>query len=617
MNISRLLHKEGIKLKLGGTNKKEILDELIELHCSLGNVSDREVFTTSILDREKLFSTGLEHGVALPHAKCDAVEELSLVMGISPDGIDFESHDGVPSNIFFMIAAPKESIRDHIKTISRLTTFLLEEDFRKKLLECTTENEILDIIEEREMDYVCRKKKKKIVGAEILAVTACPTGIAHTYMAAEALSKKAEELKIKLKVETNGSSGVMNALTDEDIKRAKCIIIASDKAVEMGRFNGKNIIEVPVADGIKIPEKLIKDALAGKGTICEASQTTPSNKKVRTGVYKHLMNGVSNMLPFVVGGGILIAISFMFGIKAFDINDPTYNPIAKFLMDIGGGTGAFGLMVPILAGFIGMSIADKPGFMPAMIGGFMAMTSGAGFLGGMLAGFVGGYSSNFIKRITSNLPKNLDGIKVILVYPVLGLLLTGILMKLLLVPVSHLNVIIINLLENLSGSNLILLGIILGGMMAVDMGGPINKAAFTFGLAAIAAGDFHPHAAVMAGGMVPPLGIALATTFFKNLFSKEDREAGVTNYVLGASFITEGAIPFAAKDPTVIIPSCIIGSAVAGGLTMYFNCTLPAPHGGIFVIPLVNNPILYLVSILLGAITTALFIVIFKKKSKV
>lgn len=489
----------------------------------------------------------------------------------------------------------------------------MDDDFREKLLKVETKQEILDLINNKESGEEEMAEGNQSGKEFILAVTACPTGIAHTYMAAKSLEKKAEELGVEIKVETNGSVGIKNELTKEDIEKSRAIIVAADKKVEMTRFDGKHVIEVPVVQGIKNPEELIKKAASQDAPIYKADKKAVAQSEeeemhpLKKYFYKPLMNGVSNMLPFVVGGGILIAISFMFGIKAFDANDPSFHPFAKFLMDIGGG-GAFSLMIPILAGFIGMAIADRPAFMPAMVGGLMAKNSGGGFLGGLIAGFLAGYVILGLKKSLSGLPEALEGLKPVLIFPLLGLFITGGLMTLLLGPVAGINNGMATFLNNMGTGNMLLLGIVLGGMMAVDMGGPVNKAAFTFGIAMIDAGNFAPHAAVMAGGMVPPLAIALATTIFKNKFTVAERENGLTNYVMGASFITEGAIPFAAADPVRVLPACILGSGVAGGLAMLFGCTLPAPHGGLFVLPVIGNWPMYLVAVAVGSLLTAIII---------
>ena len=598
--LDKMLVKDCIKLNLNAKNKIEVIDELVDVLYNAGRLNDKDEFRKTILNREEQSSTGLEEGIAIPHGKSSSVKIPTVAFGLSKDGIDYDSLDGEPSKLFFMIAAPADATDSHIETLSQLTSLLLDDDIREQLLKVKTEQEVLDILlKEDNVGEELVPPKDENNDYQVLAVTACPTGIAHTYMAAEALNKKAKEMGIKIKVETNGSTGVKNHLTDEEIKNAKGIIIAADKNVEMARFNGKHVEIVGVKEGIKRPQELIQKALDQTAPVYSNKETkTSSGTSERKGFYKHLMSGVSNMLPFVVGGGILIAISFIFGIKASDPTDPSFSPIAKLLMDIGGGN-AFFLMVPVLAGFIGMSIADRPGFAPAMVGGLISANNGGGFLGGLVGGFLGGYVILFLKKVFAKLPEKLEGIKPVLLYPLFGILITGVLMYTVVIsPVAAVNGGITNFLNSLGTGNLILLGAIVGGMMAIDMGGPINKAAFTFGIAAIAAGNYYPHAAVMAGGMTPPLGIALATTFFKNKFSKEEREAGLTNYIMGASFITEGAIPFAAADPIRVIPSCVIGSALAGGLSMAFKCQLPAPHGGLFVLPIITNPMMYLLVLL-------------------
>jgi fructose PTS system EIIBC or EIIC component len=614
MKITDLIKESSITLDLKGINKETVIRELCELHQKNNNISDLEGYMSDILKREAQSSTGLEEGIAIPHAKSKYVINSSLVLGISKDGVDYDSLDGEASNLFFMIAAPENASDSHIETLSKLTTFLIDDDFREAVLDAKTPKEIIVLINKKEIEEEHSFSEISAVKGSILAVTGCPTGIAHTYMAADALKKKAIEMGIDIKVETNGSTGIKNKLTKEEITNASGIIIAADKAVEMDRFDGKPVLIVPVKDGIKRPEELINDAPTSPLYKADNKNNSNNDKTPnRSGFYKHLMNGVSNMLPFVVGGGILIAVSFMFGIKAFDPTDPNFNKFAKFLMDIGGG-GAFALMVPILAGFIGMSIADRPGFMPAMVGGMMANSNGGGFLGGLLAGFIGGYVVNFIKKSTSNMPESMEGLKPILIFPVLGLFITGGIMTVILGPIASINNGMVVFLNGLGTSNLIVLGIVLGGMMAVDMGGPVNKAAFTFGIAAIASGNYAPHAAVMAGGMVPPLGIAIATVLFKNKFTDEEKNSGKTNFILGASFITEGAIPFAAADPLKIIPACIIGSALAGGMAMYFGTELPAPHGGLFVIPIITHPMMYLLSVVTGSLATAGLIGALKKE---
>lgn len=605
--LKSMITKECISLNLTAKSKNDVIDELVNMLFKNGKLNDPKEYKAQILKREEESSTGLEEGIAIPHAKTAAVKVPTVAIGISKDGIDFNSLDGEPSKLFFMIAAPANAKDSHIEVLSQLSTSLLEDDIREGILNAKSKEEIISILLKNEGTTEVIDEGNNF---DVLGVTACPTGIAHTYMAADALRKKADELGVKIKVETNGSTGVKNELTDEDIKNAKGIIVAADTNIEMSRFNGKHVVIVPVTEGIKNPEKLITEATNNSAPIYTADdkEIAAGGKKEKTGFYKHLMSGVSNMLPFVVGGGILIAISFMFGIKASDPNDPAFNPIAKLLMDIGGGN-AFFLMIPVLAGFIGFSIADRPGFAPAMVAGLISANNGAGFLGALIGGFIGGYSIVLLKKVFGNLPESLEGIKPVLLYPLFGIFITGTIMyTVILGPVAALNNGMTAMLQNMGTGNLVLLGVVLAGMMSVDMGGPVNKAAFTFGIAMISAGNYYPHAAVMAGGMVPPLGIAIATTVFKNKFTKEEKDAGKTCYIMGASFITEGAIPFAASDPARVIPSCIIGSAIAGGISMFGKVQLPAPHGGIFVIPVMTNPIMYIVAILVGSFITAALI---------
>lgn len=618
--LRKFIQKECISLELQSKNKADVIDELIGILDKAGKLNDREIFKKEILKREAQSSTGLEEGIAIPHAKTAAVKVPSIAIGISKEGLDYESLDGEVSRLFFMIAAAEGADDTHIELLSKLSTILLEDEVREALLHAKSKEEVIQMLEDEmakeEEEESFLKPEISQDFPEVLAVTACPTGIAHTYMAADSLRKKAEEMGVNIKVETNGSTGVKYELTAEEIKAAKGIIVAADKNVEMERFAGKHVEIVPVKEGIKNPQKLIQNALQQKAPIYQSTAKTASlgsAKKERTGFYKHLMSGVSNMLPFVVGGGILIAICFMFGIKAFDPNDPSYHPFAKLVNDIGGGN-AFFLMIPVLAGFIGMSIADRPGFAPAMVGGLIAMNNGGGFLGGLIGGFLGGYSIVFLKKVFVKLPESLEGIKPVLLYPLFGMFITGSIMYQVIVgPIATINNGLTGFLNNLGTGNLVLLGVVLAVMMSTDMGGPINKAAFTFGIATIAAGNYAPHAAVMAGGMVPPLGIALATTLFQNKFTEDERTAGKTCYILGLSFITEGAIPFAASDPIRVIPSCMVGAGIAGALTMLFGVQLPAPHGGIFVIPVVTHPVQYLLAIGIGSLVTAVLLGILKK----
>ncbi|MEH7653268.1 PTS fructose transporter subunit IIABC [Bacillus safensis] len=624
MKITELLTKHTIKLQLDSQQKEAVIEELVTVLDTAGKLNDKEGYKEAVINREKQSSTGIGEGIAIPHAKTASVKEPAIAFGRSTAGVDYESLDAQPSHLVFMIAATEGANNTHLEALSRLSTLLMREEIRKQLLEAATEDEIIEIINTHDQDDEEEEEVQEEPAAEgkpakILAVTACPTGIAHTFMAADALKEKAKEMGVDIKVETNGSGGIKHALTAKEIEEAPAIIVAADKQVEMERFKGKHVIEVPVTAGIRRPQELIEKAMNQDAPIYKGSggssskDENESSGKGRSGFYKHLMSGVSNMLPFVVGGGILVAISFFWGIKSADPNDPSFNSFAAVLNNI-GGSNALALIVAVLAGFIAMSIADRPGFAPGMVGGFMASAAGAGFLGGLIAGFLAGYIVVLLKKVFTFVPQSLDGIKPVLLYPLFGIFFTGIIMHYIVnTPVKMVMDGLTHWLESLGTGNLVLMGIILAGMMAIDMGGPINKAAYTFGLAMIAAGNYAPHAAIMAGGMVPPLGIALATTIFRNKFSKRDREAGITCYFMGAAFITEGAIPFAAADPLRVIPSAVIGAAVAGGLTEFFRVTLPAPHGGLFVFWVTNHPVLYIISILIGAVVTAILLGILKK----
>ncbi|WP_078555538.1 PTS fructose transporter subunit IIABC [Bacillus alkalicellulosilyticus] len=621
MRISDLLKKETMILNVTAISKAGVIDELVTKLDRAGRLHNREEFKKAILAREAQTTTGIGEGIAIPHAKSAAVKTPAIAFGRSTAGIDYEALDNKPSHLFFMIAASEGANNEHLETLARLSTLLIDEDFRNSLLEARNEDEILVAIDRKEAEKAKEESTSYQSGGtrkKILAVTGCPTGIAHTYMAADALKQKAQELGIDIKVETNGSDGVKNQLTAKEIEEADAIVVTADTKIDMNRFAGKKVINTGVTDGIRKPKELLEKASSGDVPIYhgeDSSEKGPKQERQRTGFYKHLMNGVSNMLPFVVGGGILIALSFVFGIQAFDPEHESYHPIAELLMTIGGGN-AFHLMIPVLAGFIAMSIADRPGLAPGMVGGLLALTGGAGFLGGIIAGFLAGYLVVLLRYVFKELPRSLGGIKTILIFPFFGILITGVIMSEVVVgPVSAFNMMLENWLGGMTTANAVLLGIILGGMMAVDMGGPINKAAFTFGIAMIDAGNFGPHAAIMAGGMVPPLGIALATTIFRNKFTLQEREAGKTNYIMGATFITEGAIPFAAADPGRVIPSIIVGSAIAGALTMMFGIGLPAPHGGIFVVWIVQGSVfLYLLAIIIGSVVTALLLGFLKKK---
>ncbi|MEW9053134.1 MAG: fructose-specific PTS transporter subunit EIIC [Neobacillus sp.] len=619
MRITELLTKETINLSLKSNQKSDVIEELVTVLDSAGKLTNRSEFKKAILKREEQSTTGIGEGIAIPHAKTKAVKQPAIVFGRSTAGVNYDSLDGQPAHLFFMIAATEGANNTHLEALARLSTILMKEEVRKQLLTAESKDDVIHIInsydQEGEEEEQSMASKKQF----IVAVTACPTGIAHTYMSADALKAKAAQMGVDIKVETNGSGGAKNVLTASDIENAVAVIVAADTKVEMDRFNGKHVIEAAVADGIRKPQQLIERALKQdapiyRGSGKSTSEAQQGGRGIGATIYKHLMSGVSNMLPFVVGGGILIAISFMFGFNAFNPDDPTYHPIAEALMTIGGGN-AFALMVPVLAGFIAMSIADRPGFAAGMVGGMMATSGGAGFLGGLVAGFLAGYVVVGLKKLLAGIPSSLEGIKTILLYPLLGIAITGFIMLFVVnKPVGALNTAISDWLSGLGTGNAILLGIILGLMMAFDMGGPVNKAAYVFGTGLLANGVFEPMAAIMAAGMVPPLGIALATTLFKKKFNKQDREAGKVNYIMGFSFITEGAIPFAAADPVRVIPSLMAGSAVAGALSMMFSIGLRAPHGGVFVIPLVDGSwLLYLLAVIIGAVVSALLMGFLKK----
>ena len=620
MKITELLSINTILLNIEGNQKEETIDQLVEVLFKAGKISDRSEFKAAILKREEQSTTGIGDGIAIPHAKTKVVNEAAIVFGKSAAGVNYESLDGKPAHLFFMIAAPEGANNTHLEALARLSGLLMKAEVRYELLKATTPEEIIDTInrydKEEKQETVITNKKNFIV-----AVTGCPTGIAHTYMAADSLKAKASEMGVDIKVETNGSGGAKNVLTKDEIENATAVIIAADINVEMERFKGKHVIQAAVAEGIRRPEQLIDKAQKQDAPIFKGNNS-PSEKAVdqkdsRNGFYKHLMNGVSNMLPFVVGGGILIAISFMFGYNSANPDDPSYNPIAAVIKAIGGDN-AFALIVPVLAGFIALSIADRPGFAPGMVGGMMAAHGGAGFLGGLVAGFLAGYIVLLLKKVFAGLPRSLEGIKSILIYPLLGIAITGFMMHYVINnPVAWVNKEIADWLTGLGTGNAVLLGIVLGLMMSFDMGGPVNKAAYVFGTGLLASGVYQPMAAIMAAGMVPPLAIALATTFFKNKFNEQDRDAGKACYVMGLSFITEGAIPFAAADPLRVIPSVMAGSAIAGALSMAFGIGLRAPHGGIFVVPLVENgALLYALAILVGSVVSALLIGFLKKPVK-
>lgn len=648
MRITELLQDVTIDLGVKVSSKEEAIDHLVDLMVKGGNISDREEYKKGILAREATGTTGIGGGIAIPHAKNKAVTKAGLASMTVPDGVDYEAMDGEPSDVFFMIAAPAEGSDVHLEALARLSTILMDPVFKEKLLKATTKEEYLKLIDEKETEKFPEEAEKKEEqpekttkdGYRVLAVTACPTGIAHTFMAAESLENKAKEMGIALKAETNGSGGAKNILTKEEIEHCDGIIVAADKNVEMARFDGKQVLQTKVADGINKPQELIQTILDGKAPTYHHSGAAQEEEQgegesVGRQIYKHLMNGVSHMLPFVIGGGILIALAFLFDNQAINpANFGKNTPLAATLKTI--GEQAFGFMLPILAGFIAMSIADRPGLAVGFVGGALAnggytfanimsydssKAISSGFIGALLAGFIGGYIIVLLRKLFDKLPSALEGLKPILLYPVCGILIMGIIMIAINPIVGAINTGLNNFLSSMSGTSSILLGAILGGMMSVDMGGPFNKAAYVFGTAQLTvanagAEQYAIMAAVMAGGMVPPLAIALCTTFFKNRFTENERKSGVVNYVMGLSFITEGAIPFAAGDPIHILPPCIIGSAVAGALSMAFHCGLPAPHGGIFVIGVITNPLQYILSVAIGAVIGMLIMSFTKKPLK-
>lgn len=637
MTIRDLLAAESINLNGTPAGKTEALNQCIDLMAKSGKIADVEKYRKGVFAREEEGTTGIGMGIAIPHCKSDAVTKAGLAAMVVKDGVDFESLDGTPAKIIFLIAAPNTEDNVHLQVLSKLSVMLMDEQFTNSLINAGSVDEFLNIIDSAEKakdEKEAAKEAKEPVEVKkddvfIVAVTACPTGIAHTYMAAEAIEKKAKELGYQVKVETRGSAGAKNVLTDDEIAKATGVIVACDTNVSTDRFDGKKVIECQVSDGINKTEELVKRIAAGDAPVFKASgkkeashSSIGGKESIGHQIYKHLMNGVSHMLPFVVGGGILIAIAFLIDGFSVDLNSLPADQRANFgtitqgaaLFKGIGGT-AFGFMLPILAGFIAMSIADRPGLAVGFVGGSIAANGTSGFLGALVAGFVAGYIVNLLKKIFSKLPESLDGVKPVLLYPLLGIFLIGVIMQFVVEPpIGALNTAINNGLNGLNGASAVVLGVLLGGMMAIDMGGPVNKAAYVFGTASIAAGNYNIMAAVMIGGMVPPLAIALATIFFKNKFTAEERKAGPTNFIMGLSFITEGAIPFAASDPLHVLPACAVGSAVAGGLSMAFGCTLMAPHGGIFVVPTIGNPLMYLVALVIGSFIACGLLGLLKKK---
>ena len=659
MQITDLLKPQSVLLNADPVTKADAIYTLGELMEKGGNLIDKGEYLAAVFAREESGSTGLGDGIATPHAKSAGVKEAGLAAMVVPHGVDFEALDGQPSRLFFMIAAPEGAADTHVEVLSQLAMMVIDPDFKEALiaaptverfLELVTAKEqgnfdpsvegyikqpesqetpsVTDAIEAKATEAIEKVAPKISVGNphyDVLAVTGCPTGIAHTYMAAESLERKAKEMGISLKVEKNGASGVKDALTAEEIAHAKCIIVASDRQVEMARFNGKPMIQTKVANGINKAEELLTEAMAGTAAVYQASAAdreaaeiaASASDSVGRQIYKHLMNGVSHMLPFVIGGGILIALAFLFDI--FDPANPknfgSGTPLSAFLMQIGGAS--FGFMLPVLAGYIAMSIADRPGLVAGFVGGLLANQGGSGFLGALIAGFAAGYLVLLVKKLVSGLPQALEGTKPVLFYPVLGVLFIGLAITFVInPPVSALNHWLMDSLQSMGTTSRVLLGLIFGAMMSVDMGGPVNKAAYVIGTGALATGEYGIMAAVMAGGMVPPLAIALCTTFFPSRFTEAERKSGITNYIMGLSFITEGAIPFAAADPVRVLPACIIGAGTAGALSMFFECTLRAPHGGIFVVPTIGNPLLYLASIAIGSVVACFILALVKPSLK-
>lgn len=659
MKITDLLKPQSILLNAAPVTKADAIYILGDLMDKSGNLSDKAEYLQAVFAREESGSTGLGDGIATPHAKSTGVKEAGLAAMVVPNGVDFDALDGQPSRLFFMIAAPENAADTHIEVLSKLATMVIDPDFKNALIQATTVDRFLELISAKEkgnfdpsvegyiktadaqnaasiteaIEAKATEAIEKVIPKvtvdnphyDVLAVTGCPTGIAHTYMAAESLERKAKEMGISLKVEKNGASGIKDALSTEEINHAKCIIVASDRQVEMARFDGKPMIQTKVANGINKAEELLREAISGTAPVYHASQSDKDSANSAIDakdsfgrqIYKHLMNGVSHMLPFVIGGGILIALAFLF--DTFNPANPSGfgsgTPLSAFLMKIGGAS--FGFMLPVLAGYIAMSIADRPGLVAGFVGGLLANQGGSGFLGALIAGFAAGYLVLLVKKLVSGLPQALEGTKPVLFYPVLGVLFIGIAITFIInPPVSALNEWLMTSLQTMGTTSRVLLGLIFGAMMSVDMGGPVNKAAYVIGTGALATGEYGIMAAVMAGGMVPPLAIALCTTFFPSRFTEAERKSGITNYIMGLSFITEGAIPFAAADPIRVLPSCIIGAGTAGALSMFFECTLRAPHGGIFVVPTIGNPLLYLASIAIGSVVACIILAIVKPKLK-
>lgn len=633
MRITDLLDKQSISLNGAPKDKKEALDQVVDLMAKSGKINDVEAYRRKVYAREEESTTGIGEGIAIPHGKCDAVTKPGLAAMVVKDGVDFDSLDGEPVHLIFLIAAPNTEDNIHLDVLSKLSVLLMDEQFTADLLNAKSVDEFLEIVDKADDEKSDIDERLADTGeaegaqAKLLAVTACPTGIAHTYMAAEGLEKAAKAKNCFIKIETRGSGGAKNVITDQEIAEADCIIVTADTQVPLDRFDGKKVIIRQVSDGISKADELVDLALSGNVPVYHAAEGAKTEVKTSSGgighqIYAQLMNGVSHMLPFVIGGGILIAIAFLIDGLSIDINSlpadqranfGTITPIAAMFKQIGGV--AFGFMLPILAGFIAMAIGDRPALALGFVGGMMAANGKSGFLGALVAGFVAGYLILALRKACDKLPTALEKIAPVLIYPVVGILVMGLFMMFIVEPImGGINTGLNNALTGMGSSSKVVLGLVLGGMMSIDMGGPFNKAAYVFGTAAIAAGNYDIMAAVMIGGMTPPCAIALATLLFKNKFTKEEREAGPTNFIMGLAFITEGAIPFAASDPLHVLPSCIIGSALAGALSMAFHCTLMAPHGGIFVFPVVGNALMYLVALAAGTVVSALLLGVLKKK---
>ena len=632
MRITDLLDKQSISLNGVPKDKKEALDQVVDLMAKSGKINDVEAYRQRVYAREEESTTGIGEGIAIPHGKCDAVTKPGLAAMVVKDGVDFDSLDGEPVHLIFLIAAPNTEDNIHLDVLSKLSVLLMDEQFTADLLNAKSVDEFLEIVDKADDEKSDIDERLADTGeaegaqAKLLAVTACPTGIAHTYMAAEGLEKAAKAKNCFIKIETRGSGGAKNVITDQEIAEADCIIVTADTQVPLDRFDGKKVIIRQVSDGISKADELVDLALSGNVPVYHAAEGAKTEVKSSGGIghqiYAQLMNGVSHMLPFVIGGGILIAIAFLIDGLSIDINSlpadqranfGTITPIAAMFKQIGGV--AFGFMLPILAGFIAMAIGDRPALALGFVGGMMAANGKSGFLGALVAGFVAGYLILALRKACDKLPTALEKIAPVLIYPVVGILVMGLFMMFIVEPImGGINTGLNNALTGMGSSSKVVLGLVLGVMMAIDMGGPFNKAAYVFGTAAIAAGNYDIMAAVMIGGMTPPCAIALATILFKDKFTKEERESGPTNFIMGLAFISEGAIPYAAADPLHVLPSCIAGSAIAGGISMFFGCTLMAPHGGIFVFPVVGNALMYLVALVVGTAVSAVLLGLLKKK---